>query len=263
MPLLPLTNQFDGTVATEFTLTVTPPGSSAVTIPIHGIENLTLPPRANANAKYTPISGPKAGKEQVVLFRNSAGSVMATLTYEKKHQLAIDAVCGIDGCEIHLLAQDGMALTGTGGIERIGISQVTDAKSMTAEFSFVLSAGWTLSDETPGEVVLPFTVTLDDGEAEIDLTACGADGASDLSGLRVTRLRVLATATNGHSVTVASGVSAGYDPGGQGFDVTLSPGTVSDTEFAAGGAVSGTAKILSVTGTGTESITLYIEAAAP
>lgn len=110
--------------------------------------------------------------------------------------------------------------------------------------------------------VAPYLVTMAAGVASIDLTACGPTASVDLSGKKVTLVRLQAKAANGDPITVATGAADGYQVGGQDLSEVLEPGdsaeknTSTDNATAVGAA----AKIFDVTGTGTDAVYVEIEA---
>lgn len=257
---MPLTDNYDGSFGGGISLQVVTADGAGVTIPIHGIEGLKPPDRTHKKDVYTPISGVRANLEQLVLCSESAAEITGTLTYEKEHQVAMDAICGTNACEITLTYADGSVLTGRGGIEKIGVSRIEDSRHMQTEITIALSAGWTHVDGDPVTVVPSYTVTTATGTATIDLTACGSGGTVNLTGKLVTKFVFSAPAANGADITVAVGASNGYDIGGS-MSVTLEPGQSATIEgTAASDEVDATHKILDVTGTGVDDVAVYIEA---
>jgi len=107
----------------------------------------------------------------------------------------------------------------------------------------------------PATKVAAFEQALTAGEATIDLTALtGTNGATVVgSGLRVQVLRVRAPATNGNPITIAKGISNGYDGLGASFSHALVPG--GEALFFlndAGGDIGGSNKTLDLDGTGSQ-----------
>ncbi len=261
---MPLTDNYDGTFGGGISLSVVTADGAGTTVPIHGIEGLTPPSRTHKKDVYTPISGTRANLEQMVLCSESAAEITGTLTYEKEHQADMDAICGTNACQITLTYSDGSVLTGRGGIEKLGISRVEDSKHMQTEITIALCAGWTYDDTGDAPtIVSAYTVSTTDGAASIDLTACGSAGTTNLTGKRLTKLTLTAAAANGAAITVAEGASDGYDIGGN-FTVTLLPGQSNTVEgTVASDTVGATKKILDVTGTGVDDVSVYIEAITP
>jgi hypothetical protein len=141
---MPLTDNFDGTLGTGMSLTVAAP-AGGTSVPIQGIENLTFPQRSRKKDSWTPISGTRAGKEQLLLCSEQAAEIPCTLTYEKDHQKAMDAICGVNGSSITLVGPDGITIAGMGGIEKVGVARVEDSKHMTCDLTIALAAGWTMT----------------------------------------------------------------------------------------------------------------------
>lgn len=257
---MPLTDDFDGSYGSGLTLSVTTPGGSPTEVPIHGIENLEFPDRVHKKDTYTPISGSRAGSEQMVLCSEESAEIRCSLTYEKDHQIAMDDIAGVNGCTIALVLADGLTVAGTGGIQVISITRIEDSRHIVADVNIALNAGWTMTDAGDTVIVAEYTITLAAGSATIDLTACGAGGASDLSGNYISRLRIENPSTNSNDIQVAEGASNGYDPtNGDNFDITISPDTTLDSQWSSGDEIDASAKTLDVTGTGTETLNVYIE----
>jgi hypothetical protein len=143
---MPLTDDYDGTYPSGITLTITPPGEAPTTIDIQGIENFNPPQRSHKEDKYTPISGDRAGNEQSVLCSTEVSNCSATLTYEKERQMALDAVCGTNGCTIVLTLADGYTLTGTGGLRKIGMARLEDSRHVTSDVEFTIAGNWVGTD---------------------------------------------------------------------------------------------------------------------
>jgi hypothetical protein len=259
---MPLTDDFDATFPSPMSLNVTTPGGAPVTVPIQGIENLTLPQRQRKKDTYTPISGERAGLEQMVLCSESAAEITATLTYEKAHQIAMDAICGTNGCTIQLVGPDSMTISGTGGIERIGVARAEDSRHMTSDITIALSAGWTMTDGGGTTYVQAFNETLVSGAATIDLTACGANDDEDLTGLQLTKMIVTADEDNVGEVTLVEGAINGYAPS-DGFSVAVAPGDTATLTFSAAETVDATHKTLDIAGAGSEVVRIYLEAVEP
>ena len=257
---MPLTDDFDGALPTPMMLSVITANGAGTMVPIHGIENLTLPQRVHKRDKYTPISGTKAGLEQSILCSEQSADIPATLTYELAHQMAMDAICGVNGCAITLVGPDGLTIAGTGGIEKVSVARVEDSKHMTADLSLALNAGWTLTDS--GAVVTriaAFTVTMTSGTATIDLTNVGG---VNLTGKKLSKIQVTAATTNANAITIATGGTNGYAPI-SGYSEVLSAGESSTVEPLDAPTVASGVKTLDVTGTGAQKVTVYLEAVAP
>jgi hypothetical protein len=106
-----------------------------------------------------------------------------------------------------------------------------------------------------------FQQALTSGSATIDLTAL--DGLNDKvvngTGLRVQLLRLKAPSSNANPITVAKGVSNGYDGFGSAFSVTLQPGAeMTFLANDAGSDVGAGNKTLDLTGTGTQALDVEI-----
>lgn len=258
---MPLTDDFGGTFGSGLTLTVVTPGGGTVTIPIQGIENITPPTRTRKLDKYTPLTGVRAGKEQGVICSVEVSELAATLTYEKAHQIALDGICGINNCAITFVMPDGLTCVGTGGVYQMSMARIEDSKHVTADFKLLLNADWTLTDAGTGVVVQTYTLAMVDGVASLDLTECGQGGTVDLTGKFIKRLRLEAPATNGAVVTVKKGGTTGYSPSVADFEVDLASGTTSDSTWLTGTAVGPTAYLMDITGTTTDALNIYIEAA--
>lgn len=257
---MPLTDNYDGTLAGTITLSVVTADGAGTTVPIHGIEGLKPPDRSHKRDVYTPISGTRSNKEQLVLCSESAGEITGTLTYEAEHQVAMDAICGTNACQITLTYADGSVLTGRGGIEKIGVSRMEDSRHMQTEITIALCAGWTYVDGDAVTVVEAYTVTTAAGVATIDLTACGSGGTVNLTGKLVSKFVFTAPAGNGAVINIDVGASNGYDIGGA-MTITLDAGqSVTIEGTAASDEVDATHKILDVTGTGVDDVSVYIEA---
>jgi hypothetical protein len=211
--------------------------------------------------KYTPLTGTRAGKEQGVICSVEVSEMTATLTYEKAHQIALDAICGINNCTIVFVMPDGLTCTGTGGVYQMSMARIEDSKHVTADFKLLLNADWVLTDSGTGVIVQTYVLAMTDGEATLNLTACGVGGTVDLTGMFIKRLWLQAPATNGAIVKIKKGATTGYDPSGLTYEVDLTPGTISDSLWITGTAVSSIAKLLDITGTTTDALNIYIEAA--
>jgi hypothetical protein len=259
---MPLYDDFDGSFASGLSLTVITAAGAGTTVPIQGIENLSFPTRNFKKDTYVPLSGARARKEQLVLCSEQATEITCTLTYEKAHQIAMDAICGVNGCAITLVGPDGITISGSGGIEKLGVARVEDSKHMTADFTIALAAGWDCADGgTAGvTVVAAYTVNMSGGTATINLTACGLGGLTNLTAKRLTRMVLTASAINGAAITIAKGATTGYDIGGD-FTITLLAGqSVTVEGTLASNEVGASIKLLDVTGTGTDGVTVYFEA---
>ena len=257
---MPLTDDFDGTIPSPMSLTVVTAGGLGASVPIQGIENLTFPVRNFKKDTWTPISGARARKEQLVLCTEQAAEIGATLTYEREHQLEMDAICGVNGCQVTLVGPDGLTISGMGGVEKLGVARVEDSKHMSADFTFALAAGWTCTAGAVKTIVPAYTFPMvAGGPTSIDLTACGAAGAINLTGKVVTKLVLTATGTNGDPITVAKGAANGYEPVAD-FSIVLMAGESESLEPLNAPTVGPGAKTLDVSGTGTQSVSVYIEA---
>jgi len=106
-----------------------------------------------------------------------------------------------------------------------------------------------------------FQQALAAGAATIDLTALDGfnDKAVNGTGLRVQLLRVKNPTTNANPITVAKGVSNGYDGFGAAFSVTLQPGAeMTFLTNDAGGDIGSGNKTLDLTGTGVQALDVEI-----
>jgi hypothetical protein len=106
-----------------------------------------------------------------------------------------------------------------------------------------------------------FQQALAAGAATIDLTALDGfnDKAVNGTGLRVQLLRLRAPSSNANPITVAKGVSNGYDGFGSAFSVTLAPGaeaTILTND--AGSDIGAGNKTLDLTGTGAQALDVEI-----
>ncbi len=260
---MPLIDNFDGTQSNGWTLTVITEDGVGTTVPIHGIDGLTPPARDYKEDVYTPISGSRAYKEQVLACSALSGTWDLRLTYEAEHQAAMDAICGTNASEITAVAPDGMTFVGRGFMKKLGMDSVDDAKRITASVTLRCAAGWSFTDGESVTLVPTYTVTTSSGTATIDLTACGEGGDVNLTGKRITRLVLTAAADNGAVITVAEGASNGYDIGNN-FTITLLAGqSITIEGTAASDTVDATHKILDVTGTGADDVSVTIEAVTP
>ncbi len=160
------TNVSSGTNLTEAQIQGLPPGrqylsisvpqggtNANVVVPFNGVEDVTWPPRSYKEDKYVVISGSNtAGKEQVVACAEEAGEATMKIVYEIQHQLALDAVCGINGCTISMSMGPAAGASGTnflnlsaiGFIKKAGIDQMTDSKHVVSSLALSMNAGWTL-----------------------------------------------------------------------------------------------------------------------
>ena len=258
---MPLTDDFDGSLASGQSVTVVTANGAGTSVPIQGIENIQWPKRSFKEDKYTPLTGTYSGKEHIILCSEEAGELTATLTYEKAHQAAMDAVCGVNGCQITLVLGDGLTLTAKGGIKQLGTGRMEDSKHVTSDISVSMNAGWTLVDNAAATIVPSYTVSMTSGAATIDLTGCGLSGTVNLTGKKLTKLVLTAPSTNANAVTVATGGTNGYAVTSA-FSQVLAAGesiTVDLTSVAP--TVASGAKTLDVTGTGAQAVKVYIEAA--
>jgi hypothetical protein len=107
----------------------------------------------------------------------------------------------------------------------------------------------------PATLVASGALTLSDGDGTIDLTAViGTNGvAVDGSGLRVQSMKIRGKLGNANPITVAIGAENGYDGFGAAFGISL-VATAEQLLYTAdaGNNISGTNKILDVTGTGSQ-----------
>ena len=260
---MPLTDNFDGTQGNGWTVTVVTADGAGTTVPVHGIDGLTPPARDYKEDVYTPISGTRAYKEQVLGCSALSGTWDLRLTYEAEHQAAMDAICGMNASAITVVAPDGMTFVGRGFMKKVGMDSVDDAKRITASVTLRCAAGWTFTSGSTVTQVPTYTVSTSSGTASIDLTACGEDGDVNLTGKRLTKLILTAAADNGAVITVAEGASNGYDIGSS-FTVTLLAGqSVTIEGTAASDIVDSTHKVLDVTGTGEDDVAVTIEAVTP
>jgi hypothetical protein len=93
---------------------------------------------------------------------------------------------------------------------------------------------------------------LSSGTGSLDLTALTSFAGSTvtLAGLKVQYLKLRCKSTNANAITIAEGASNGYDGFGTAFSITLAPGAeVLIKANDAGSDVSGTKKVLDLTGT--------------
>jgi hypothetical protein len=251
-----LTDNFDGTLPSPILLTVVTPNAGS-TVPIQGVEKITAPMRECKEDKYTVISGTKANKELVLLCSQMAGELTGTLVYEKAHDLAMDALVGVNYCTISLVFPDGLTYAGTGGVKKSGPTQLEDSKHISSDIAISWDAGWIKADAA----VPPYTVTVGGGgTTTIDLTACGVGGTTDLSGKRLYVITVTAGSGNAASITIAKAGTTGYDIGGS-YSRVLTAGEGDVTlGTVASPLVSGTAKDLTVSGTAADTLTISIVA---
>jgi hypothetical protein len=107
----------------------------------------------------------------------------------------------------------------------------------------------------PATKVAAFEKALVEGAATIDLAALtGTNGATVVgTGLRVQVMRLRAPATNGNPITVAIGISNGYDGFGAAFSLALVPGAEA-LIFGndAGSDIGSSKKTLDLAGTGSQ-----------
>lgn len=254
---MPLTDNFDGSFGSGVTLTVVTSGG-VTTVPIHGIENLVPPVRQVKKDTYTPISGTHSGYEQGVLCSKNVATLEATLTYEKAHQIAMDGICGQNGCSISLVIPDGYTFSGTGGIEKIGMSRMEDSRHMTSDIIIHFNADFTATDGGDNVYVQQYAEALTAGTGSVDFTACGSSGAVDLTDYDVISISFVAPATNSGDFTIEAGASNGA---ALPSTVVVAPGGSEVLQIpAAEMSIDATHKILDLSGTGTDVIKISITA---
>ena len=254
-----LTDDFSGIMPSPILLTAVTAGGLGTTLPIQGILNATPPVRSYKTDKFTPISGTRAGKEQVLICSEESSECTLTLLYEKTHQAAMDALAGTNNMLFTLTFPDGFVFTATGGISKVGMARVEDSKHIDSDVTFVLNAGWQCIAGDVKTIVPAYVFPMVDAAGTIDLMACGADGTVNLTGKVVTKLTLTASATNGDPITVEVGETNGYEPV-SGFSVVLLAGESETLEPLNAPEVGSGAKTLDVSGTGTQSVVVYIEA---
>lgn len=140
------------------------------------------------------------------------------------------------------------------------VTHQADGKALTAKLNTSLSAQG--AGSTPPCTVRAGTdKALSSGTGTLDLTALlGSNGVTvDGSGLRVQLVKFLNPVTNANPITIAKGVSNGYDGFGAAFSLTLAPGAEHLTRLNdAGSDIGGTNKILDLTGTGSQVLSYEI-----
>jgi hypothetical protein len=257
------TDDFDGSFNKVAVLSITPPLGGPAMVDIQGIETLTLPVRQHKKDTWPVISGVRAGKEQQALCSEQAATIEGTLTYELSRYLELDALHGINGCDIVLQASDGLIFAATGGLEKLSAPKMEDSKHGTSDFTFAVNAGWTPADS--GGAILTvglYTVTMANGTKDINLSACGAGGIVNLNGKQITQIYLKAPTTNNAAVTVAEAVATGYpikdsavlEPGDEQL-ITIATGNQIEIE-------TGTNDLLTVSGTGTDTLQVSFKAVA-
>ena len=253
-----MTDDFDATLATGLSLIVTTADGGGIAVPIYGTEDINPPMRSFKEDKYIPLTGPKAGKEQVILCSEEASEVTVTFTYNIANQVAMDAQCGVNGCQIVMTLADGLVMTGRGGMKKLGLKQLVDSKRITGDLTLCMAGGWSLASGASPTIVQPYLVSMVTGAKTIDLSACGSAGTINLTGKKVVQLVLTAPAGNANAVTVATGGTNGYDISIQ----VLNPGQSVTLQFTSSADVIGsTKKTLDVTGTGAQGVIVSIAAA--
>lgn len=119
------------------------------------------------------------------------------------------------------------------------------------------------SSTVPATVCAAFNKALSGGAGTIDLTAApGTNGASvDMTGLKVQAILAKAKATNANPITLKYGASNPYNLFGASWQVILQPGQelLAFLNDAAPDVASG-AKIIDLSGTGSQSVDIIIVA---
>lgn len=102
------------------------------------------------------------------------------------------------------------------------------------------------------------------GAATLDLTAVPSpEGTINLLGLAVKLLRLINPSTNANAITIKVGASDGYELAGSSWAVTLQPDEAITIEKTDAPEVDTDAKIIDISGTGTEVLDFVIAAGPP
>lgn len=137
-----LVDGFEGILGQGISITITPPGSGAVAIPLHVILDWQPMTREYKTTTYIPQSGTLAGKEQAKVGSEKASPASATVVYEKLHMAAFDSVAGINDCVVVFTWPDGKTATGTGNLNKIETPKNQDTQTIQSTLNFLLNAGW-------------------------------------------------------------------------------------------------------------------------
>jgi len=100
----------------------------------------TPPGEESEDAKYTPISGDNAGKEQSVPGKDTVQTVTVKMTYAESVHAAASAARKLLG-ELVLTLNGGGTLTGRGYMKSLKVDDVSDTGIMTSTSVWTVNGG--------------------------------------------------------------------------------------------------------------------------
>lgn len=176
----------------------------------------------------------------------------------------------LDNTELPLAAMDGdieddgvQGLVSNFVVTNFSRSEsLEEAAKVSVSFKPSSYTDWYEVDKAAALITVPaYDVLMTAGTGSIDLTVCGANGTVNLAGKKIVTLRVTALAGNANAITVAEGAVTGYAPIDS-YSVVLAAGEQAQVKpsEAAAPDVDSTHKILDVTGTLAQGVTVLIQA---
>lgn len=134
---------YDGIIDVDFSFVFTPDSGSAFGSEQCQVEEFTPAPAATEVAKFTPISGANAGKEQIALGKFSAQEVKFKATYKNtQHIAAMNCWASRSKGTLVITYGDGLVQTYTG-------AALTNVASGTVNASNVRTDDLTFSTPMP------------------------------------------------------------------------------------------------------------------
>jgi hypothetical protein len=121
--------------------------TGSITVPIHGILNVTPLARQYKTAKYTPISGTYSGKEQVLALTEQAPTMEMTCIYDSAHHKVVDDKVGLMGT-VTLTLDDNTIIASAAGnacLTKNALGQFDDSGEAKSAVTIESSAGWTFT----------------------------------------------------------------------------------------------------------------------
>jgi len=139
-------NLYSGVFGFPVTLTVTPSGGAATEV--LGILTHGLPDRQRNQEKIIPASGTYAGEERGLIANAVSADFTVNVLYQKASFVEVDAMTGLALDIVMVVAvghSDQITYTGTGMLKNCKQGEVDPGKSMRAEYTFTMDAGWTIA----------------------------------------------------------------------------------------------------------------------
>jgi hypothetical protein len=143
---------YTGTLGQGMSLSIAGPSGTPASFSLLDILSGKPPDRNYKQAKYTPQTGDKAGKEQVLVGSEEATECEVTVVYSSAVRNGIEAFKGINGCTITFTTPPpagattgGGSFAGTGALVKITGKKVGDTEIFEDTLTFAICGGWAYS----------------------------------------------------------------------------------------------------------------------